>query len=171
MKTTPKNLLSFAIVIIFLAAAIASSKDDGSSIDSSKYINGLAPVDVYLNMEKKGFTTSKNLGGEYGNSWTNIKSYAGIDYTVETFSSNIQNVKSVKATAIIDVNRKQIIATQQFFIFLSSLPYENSDPYKAGEWVKDNFDNDKASTIIGDAKFTIYAPTAAARMMTIEKAK
>lgn len=170
MKTKNKNFLSFAAVILFLIAAIASSNDSDSA-DSSKYIKGLAPVDVYLNMEKQGFTTDKKLGGEYGNSWTCTKNYAGIDYKVETFSSNINNVVSVTATAMIDVTQKQIIATQQFFIFLSSLPYENSDPRTAGQWVKDNFDNDKASTIIGDAKFTMYAPSVALRMMTIEKAK
>ncbi len=171
MKTKTKNLLSFASVILFFIAAIASSNDSDSSADSSKYIKGLAPVDVYLNMEKQGFTTDKKLSGKYGNSWTSTKNYAGIDYKVETFSSNIDNVISVTATAMIDVTQKQIIATQQFFIFLSSLPYENADPRTAGQWVKDNFDNDKASTIIGDAKFTMYAPSVALRMMTIEKAK
>ena len=111
------------------------------------------------------------MGREYGNLWISTENYAGIDYKVETYSSNIDNVESVRGTAMIDVNQKQIIATQQFFIFISSLPYKNSDPNKAGQWVKDNFDNDKASIIIRDAKFTMYAPSVALRMMTIEKAK
>lgn len=97
--------------------AVASSNDSDST-DPSKYIKGLAPVDVYLNIEKQGFTTDKQLGEEHGNSWTSTKNYAGIDYKVETYSSNIDNVESVRGTAIIDVTQKQIIATQQFFFFL-----------------------------------------------------
>ncbi len=170
MKNQNKNLLTFAVIICFIIAAIASSTD-GDSSESSKFINGLAPVDVYLNMEKEGFKTDKQLGGEYGNSWTSTKSYAGIDYKVETFSSNTGNVENVRGTAIIDPSQKQVIATQQFFIFLSSLPYENSDPNKAGQWVIENFNNDKASIVIGDAKLTIYAPSVTTRMLTIEKSK
>ncbi len=98
-------------------------------------------------------------------------SYAWIDYKVETYSSNINNVESVQGTAIIDVTQKEIIAAQQFFIFLSSLPYDSSDPQKASAWIKDNYNNDKATTIIGDAKFTIYKPSISARILRIEKAK
>lgn len=151
------------------------AKDEQQTVtksdDSSKYINGLAPVDVYLNMEKQGFKTEKQLSGEYGNSWTSTKSYAGIDYRVETYSSNINNVESVQGTAMIDVTQKEIIAAQQFFIFLSSLPYDNADPQKAGQWIKDNYNKDKATTTIGDAKFTMYAPSIALRMIRIEKAE
>jgi hypothetical protein len=137
----------------------------------SKYITGLSPVDVYLNMEKQGFKTEKQLGGEYGNSWTSKHSSAGIDYTVDVFSSNIDNVESVRATAIIDVVNKKIIATQQFFQFVSSLPYENAKPEEATKWVANNFNEDKASTIIGDVKFTIYAPSLAVRMLGMEKVR
>jgi len=171
--TKNRNLLSLVTIVLFLIVAMASSNDSNSSDSSNslKYIKGLAPVDVYLNMEKQGFTTDKKFSGEYGNSWTSSKSYAGIDYKVVTYSSNTNNVESISATAMIDVTQKKIIAAQQFFLFVSSLPYDNADPQKAGRWIEANYDNDKASTIIGDAKFTMYAPSIALRMMTIEKVK
>jgi hypothetical protein len=137
----------------------------------SKYIGGLAPVDIYLSMEKQGFKTDKKIGGEYGNSWVSTKNVSGIDYKVDTYSSNVNNVESVRATVMIDLNQKEIIAAQQFFIFLSSLPYDSADTQKSAQWVRDNYNNDKASIVIGDAKFTMYAPSAAVRMMDIEKVK
>ena len=121
--------------------------------------------------ETEGFKTKTQFSSEYGNFWTSTKNYAGIDYTVETYSSNIKFVESVQATALVDLSQKRIIAAQQFFIFVSSLPYDNANPQKAGQWIVDNYDNDKATTTIGDAKFTIYAPSIALRMIRIEKAK
>lgn len=169
-NNTFKHIASAFVVGIFLFLAFGSNNDDKES-DSEKFINGLAPVDVYLNMENRGFSTKKSSSKDWGNTWTNKMTSAGIEYTVETYSSNTKNVERVRATAMIDAGRKDIVEAQQFFIFLSSLPYENSAPQVAGQWIQDNYDNDQASTIIGDAKFTIYAPSVVVRMMIIEKAK
>lgn len=149
----------------------AESSMPVKSKKASKYIKGLTPVDVYINMEKQGFKTEKNLSGEFGNSWVNRMQIPGINFTVETFSSNTNKVENVRATAMVDLTEKNIVAAQQFFLFVSSLPYENSNPQQAGQWVINNYNNDKASTIIGDAKLTIYAPSVALRMLTIEKAE
>jgi hypothetical protein len=165
----------FILIAILTKSGSDKSREDKSTEttanESSKFINGLNPVDVYLNMEKQGFKTDKQLGSEYGNTWTNTKSYAGIDYNVVTFSSNIENVESVRATAMIDVTAKKIVATKQFIQFVATLPYENAKPEEAANWVDKNFDNDKANTTIGSAKLTIYAPSVALRMLTIERAK
>ena len=138
---------------------------------ANRYLPGLAPVDVYLNMEKNGFVTEKRLSGKSGNFWISTESVPGIDYRVETYSSNIDNVESVKASATIDMYYEDISTTQQFFIFISSLPYLGADPQRAGNWIRDNFYYDKSTIVIGDARFTIYAPTNAYRMVIIEKAK
>lgn len=145
--------------------------EEKSEKGNSQYINGLNPVDVYLNLEKEGFKTEKQIGGEYGNSWISTQSYAGVDYKVETYSTNTQNVISVRATAMIDVTQKNIIATKQFMQFIATLPYENSQPEEAKSWVDRNFNNDKATITISDATFTIYTPSVAVRILTIEKAK
>lgn len=148
-----------------------SSKTQNTDIYTPHYIMGLSPVDVYLNMEKQGFVTEKRLSSEYGNFWISTESVPGIDYRVETYSSNVNNVENVRASAIVDLSQKYISATQQFFVFISSLPYNGADPQRAGRWIQDNFNNDKATIVIGDARFTIYAPTSACRMINIEKAK
>ena len=133
-------------------------------------IPGLLPVDVYLNMEKNGFKTSKDLGGEYGNSWKCTSTEAGLDYTVEIFSHGSSTVETVSATArVIDVQSKNISATQQFIVYVSSLPYEGSDPIKVAKWIDTNFNIDKASITISKVKYTIYAPSKYVRMLSIER--
>lgn len=170
--------LPIVIIIILISLFSRNSSDseanDNSTVETTevtKYIKGLAPVDVYLNMEKQGFTTDKNLSGEYGNSWSSKKSIEGIDYIVETYSSNIDNVESVKATAIIDLTIKNIESTKQFLKFVATLPYDNAKPQEASDWIENNFNKDKSNITFGDVKMTIYAPSKAARMLIIETSR
>ena len=145
------------------------NEKEANNETSKKYIKGLMPADIYSSMEKEGFKTERKLGGEFGNSWTSTKNILGIEYKVEIYSANVNNVESVRATALIDLELKETIAAQQFIIFVSSLPYESSEPQKAEQWIKDNYNKDKATTIIGDARFTIFAPTDQLRSLLIEK--
>ena len=152
--------ISLIIIIGFLISC--SVKENPNAI------KGLAPVDVYLNLEEKGFTTTKNLGSEYGNSWENSMTSEGITYNVSTFSHDTNTVESIQISVTI-LPPKKIEASKQFFKYISSLPYENSNPEKTIQWIEDNFYNDKETLIIGDAKFSIYSPTKFARMLVIEK--
>jgi hypothetical protein len=153
--------------ILFMGLAMSCSDNSKENVNG---IKGLSPVDVYLNMEKQGFTTVKNLGTESGNFWNCKMSKDDIDYQVNTYSSRNTLVENVKATAM-TTSVDGINQSKQFFKYVSSLPYDSSDPEQATAWVAENFDNDKAVKIIGDAKFTIYVPSQFARMMTIEKNK
>jgi hypothetical protein len=155
-------------VLFLLATACFSCGSKQENLDG---IVGLAPSNIYLNLENQGFETVKNLGGTTnGNIWENKKTIDNIDYQVTTYSKDIQVVETIKATALAD-NADDIQSTMQFFAMISSAPYESAKPAEASTWVKNNFDNDKASKVIGDAKFTLYAPSNFARMLTIEKTK
>lgn len=169
----PILLLLILVAIIPKGGSDDAKKADESTVstESTNNISGLAPVDVYLNLEKQGFKTKKQLGGEYGNLWTSTQSYDGMDISVETFSYNTNSVVSVQASVMVDVNYKNIIAGKQFMRYISSLPYDNSKPDDAVKWVDENYDKDKASTEIGGVRFTIYAPSVAVRMLRIEKAE
>jgi hypothetical protein len=152
----------FSTLLIFLTIVAPSLSF------AQKTIKGLMPVDVYLNMEKQGFTTVKLFTDE-GSSWTNKKSDAGIDYEVSTYtSSGASSVENVRATAWIDVSQKKISATLPFFIFASSLPYDGSNSQQAEKWIQNNFNKKKATTVIGGVKFTISAPSIMMRIMLIE---
>lgn len=176
-------IIGIVIVLLFLYAfgkctssldttqeKAQTAMDSTTNAEPSSFIGGISPVDVYLNMEKIGFETEKDLSEEYGNMWTSSKSYEGMDCKVNTYSTNIDSVISVRAWAMVDLAYKNITATKQFIMFVATLPYDGANPELAQSWVNKNFDNDKSSTTIGTAKFTIYAPSVAVRMLDIEKA-
>lgn len=131
-------------------------------------IPGLSPTDVYVNLEKEGFKTESTFDSENGNLWSSTRSANEIKYKVDMFSYSTKNVVSISATAMIDVNEKDIVATKQFFQFISTLPYDNANPKLAASWVDKNFNNNKATTTIGGVTFTMLAPTQFVRMLLIE---
>lgn len=162
------------LLLIFVAIVPKSETSDtsngGSTAEAAgNFIPGLAPVDVYMNMEKQGFTTEKLFDAEYGNSWISTKQFDGLDCRVSAFSTNTSNVVSVRATAMIDVVNKEPASSQLFIRFVSTLPYEGADPQKAQQWVVNNFDKHQADTVIGGAKLTMLAPSRAVRELLIEK--
>ena len=53
--------------------------------------------------------------------------------------------------------------------YIATIPYDTADIEKAKQFIESNYDNDNSSIIIGDAKFTVYAPTQLARMIDIQK--
>lgn len=139
---------------------------------TNHFIPGLAPVDVYLNFEEEGFKTEKILsGGEFGYTWTNKSNVEGIEYRVTTFSTEIEKVEAVRATAMVDPSIKNIIATKPFLFYIASLPYEKAEPQTVQNWIEANFNNDKASTTVNGVRFTIYAPTKMLRMLDVEKSR
>ena len=152
------------IVLTIIASQLISC----GKPDNLKGIKGLMPADVYLNMEKTGFETNKNLTSNAGCTWENTKTIDGVEYRVVTFSSDINSVESVSANAMA-LPPKNASDAKQFLKFISSLPYNGSNAQEAGEWVDENFNSDKAEKVIGSAKFTIYAPSEFARMIRIEK--
>lgn len=178
---TFQQTLKFAMTIIASTVIISGCGDSKSSgnndtatatTETNNKIPELKPVDVYLNLEKQGFTTTKNFSSDYGNSWDCKSSSAGIDYTVNVFSDDVNSVERVRATAMLNGNEdKEIIATKPFLKYVASVPFEGNDPAKFADWLDKNFNNDKQSLNISDVKFTIYAPTKLLRMLDIEKAK
>lgn len=135
----------------------------------SDIIQGLAPVDVYLNMEKQGFQTEKDFSSEHGNTWTSKATIDGISYQVSIYSMGADNVETVKATAMIDPTTNNIRETLKFICYVGSTPFTGAEPEKTIEWIKNNFNNDKASIVVNGVRFTIYSPTDMVRLLTIEK--
>lgn len=163
MKT--KNLFSILALIVFTFFAIASTEEDESA-----FIKGICPADIYTGLEGIGFTTDRVYNSETGHIWTSTCKLGGIDYIVEIFGDKATKVNSTRGTAMLDYN-KDIKNSLPFLIYLASLQYENSDPQIAEQWIKDNFNNDQATTTIGGVKFTILAPTQLVRVLSLEKAE
>lgn len=177
-----KKILLFGclpVLLFVLVAAFFTFSGDESTSSSPQTVTsedhadipcipGLSPTDVYLNLEKEGFKTERTLDSENGNLWISKRSANGIKYKVDMFSYSTKNVVSISATAMIDVNEKDIVATKQFFQFISTLPYDNANPKLAASWVDKNFNNNKATTTIGGVTFTMLAPTQFVRMLLVE---
>ena len=173
IKSNSIPLIICLILVFFTWPNSDESKNlskNSNNVTQQKVIPGLQPVDVYLNMEKNGFETIKNLGSEYGNSWESKKSYDGFDYSVKIFSSNASTVESIKATAILkDIRSGNIDNSKQFFIYVSSIPYDGSNPAEIKNWLMKNFNKDKTSITISNVKYTLLAPTKMVRTLLIEK--
>lgn len=180
-----KKILLFGclpVLLFVLVAAFFTFSGDESTSSSPQTVTsedhadipcipGLSPSDVYVNLEKEGFKTEKTFDLENGNLWISTRSANGIKYKVDMFSYSTKNVVSISATAMIDVNEKDIVATKQFFQFISTLPYDNANPKLAASWVDKNFNNNKATTTIGGVTFTMLAPTQFVRMLLVEVAQ
>lgn len=153
------------IIIVFILFVYFSPSE---AIVNENAISGLMPVDVYLNMEKEGFSTNDTYNAEYGCSWENSKEINGIQYRVLTFSNDASSVETITASAIV-YPPKTIEASKYFFNFISSLRYDNANPQIASKWISDHFYDRKSSTVIGGVKFTLDCPTKFSRILFLEK--
>lgn len=159
-----------AIMLALLMLSVISCTSKKKEVENSNFIQGLSPVDVYSDIESHGFSVNRDFS-EYGYSWICKKSINGTDFIVDMYSSDKNNLENVRATAIIDVINQDIAATQQFFSYIASLPYEGSEPQKSQQWIIENFNNDKSTITIANVIFTISAPTKYVRVLYIEKEK
>lgn len=135
--------------------------------ENEKAIKGLAPIDVYMNLENIGYTTDKSLGGDL-KTWTNTKSVPGGKFTVETTSSDTKTVEFVRATAQVDVTG-DINNSKDFFNFIASLPYEGSDYKSSIKWLNENFNKSEIDTIFNGVKFTLRTPSKMVKTLQLEK--
>jgi hypothetical protein len=147
-----------------------STPENNVAEGSSKTIPGLEPVDVYLNLEKQGFSIDKKFSAEYGCSWFCKSTLDGIDYDVTIYGSTASVVEEIKAQATINT-ADNIQASKDFFNYIASIPYDNADHDQVSNWLKNNFNKDKQSITISGVTFTIYCPTKFGRLLTIETKK
>ncbi|MBL7954398.1 MAG: hypothetical protein JNJ91_05125 [Flavobacteriales bacterium] len=133
-------------------------------------ISDLNPVDVYLNLEQRGFTVTKNLKpGQL--SWTCRQTWPSVEFVAETFGPEVDRASLVRATVTADGVNKTALAGRDYLLLVASVPYTGAQPQVAHDWLLANFDNDSATTSIGGATFTLYAPTQAFRMLTIQPSR
>lgn len=150
------------LVGIFSGGETSGQKDEIATetlSEDAKYIPGIKPADIYLDLEQQGFTTEKSMNPEFGNLWTSLKQYEGLDCRVNTFSPNTQAVVSVSAYVTIDRFQKSPESAKFLILRLASLPYEGGNPKEAQQWVEKNFNNHQATMIMGGVQFMMLAPS------------
>lgn len=158
-------ITAFALLIL---AIIIPSENKNPTKDDAQYIVGLDPVTAYLNLQKWGFSVDKDYSTE-GNLWTCKYSAEGLDYTVTIYSPKaVDKAQSVRMS-IMASPYSSISNGLQLACYIATIPYDTADIEKAKQFVENNYNNDKSSIVIGDAEFTIYAPTQLTRMIDIQK--
>lgn len=160
-------------VVLFIGIiAICFATRDSSDIKSdenAQYIVGLNPVDVYLSLKERGFSVDTDYDITNGTMWTCKYNAKGLDFTVTIFSPHdVDKAQSVRLAIMADPHAN-LNAGKKIAAFVATAPYDSADRDKARQFVENNYNNDKASIIIGDACFTVYAPSALARMLDIQK--
>lgn len=115
-----------------------ASREAGDSTtttsDAASVIPGLAPVDVYLNLEDRGFTCDGPTSGELYATFT-CEDDQGLD-TVVIYSpkSDVSAVLQVEVSTFTSAGRA-------LMGFVATAPYEGSMPEEARAWVEGNFDS------------------------------
>lgn len=134
---------------------------------SSPLLPGLSPVDLYLNLEKEGFTTQKRFG-EAQNEWTCTRADAVANYSASAFGPGGQTSKiaTVQATVAVVGEVPVNDTASEFLSFIATLPISGGDPAKAKAWVASNVGT-TAECVIGGVKFQLFANAPRARALRI----
>lgn len=166
------TFLIVCVVLFIGIIAICFATRDSSVIKSdenAQYIVGLNPVDVYLSLKERGFSVDTDYDITNGTMWTCKYNAKGLDFTVTIFSPHdVDKAQSVRLAIMADPHAN-LNAGKKIAAFVATAPYDSADRDKARQFVENNYNNDKASIIIGDACFTVYAPSAFVRMLDIQK--
>lgn len=149
-------------------ARTAHSKDRRSGEnEKARNIPGIMPVDVYLSLEKKGFSTEKDLGGSL-KEWKSVQTSGQMIYQANTWGHTASSVHTIFGSVLFPKPDGLGTMGGDFLGFLASIQYDGSDPAKARDWVIQNIDQSHASTIIGDVIFEIGAPNKDSRTLWIK---
>ncbi len=101
-------------------------------------VPGITPVDVYLNYTKLGFKLTK-ISNSGGYLWTCKEVTDDHTFIVEIYSSDINSVTSIRATAINhDPEQDTDDVAKDFLGHVATTPFDGNQPAKMRDWVKNN---------------------------------
>ena len=127
-------------------------------------IPGLAPVDVYGNLEGRGYACGgpELVVGE--SFWRCEGSDLSAEYVVEIWGPDGSSVRLVEATAI-SMDGSPVGAS--LLGFVATVPYKGSNPEEAQLWVEENVGAERASTKIGGVSYELTG-SPMGRILTIK---
>lgn len=140
-----------------------------ASTGGSKSFKGIYAVDVYGNLESKGFSVEKLRDSGLGlSAWYCSMTQGNTVYKVDASGESETKVSNVRATITGDRNSIDSMAAQ-FLGYVASLPYEGSSPNRARAWVESNIGR-SASTEIGGVRFELKSIGNTGRLLLITPA-
>jgi hypothetical protein len=125
-------------------------------------IPGLQPVDVYLNLEGKGFATEKNFASATGKEFTEftcrkddgVCRFTVIIYIPKGHTSEVAAVSGVVQNVTGAANATDQLSAP-FLSYLATLTYEGGEPAAAAVWATANMGRDNEK-FFGPAKIESY---------------
>lgn len=167
------NIIGITIIFcsLLLTLIVSFIPDENTGSSKNDYaISGLNPYPSYLALEEMGFSKKTNYGGEYGISWDCTRYDYGISYSVNIYAKDASSdAQSFRLNIMVEPGIEDISKGLWMMKELSGVKYDTSNPSLARDWVEANYNNDGATITIGDAVYTINAPSDYVRMMTISK--
>lgn len=167
------NTFLWIVVIGFLAMmaiAILFPEDSNKRVKHSPYIEGFDPINTYLYLKEWGFTVKRDYDSETGVLWTCTRVDDGITHVATIYSpKKTDKASSFRLTVTVEPGYAPISKGRYLTEKLSTIIYDSCDQSLARKFASENYNNDKASIVIGDAEFTMYAPSDYVRMLDIHK--
>ena len=162
------GVIGIAILSLVIGFIVSTTK---SNAEMEKLtIAGLEPTLSSLALKQMGFSRETNYGGEYGTSWTCTRIDYGITYVVDIYApEQAEYAQSFRLNITVEPGIEDIQKGLWMMKQLAGVKYDTSDYTKAEKWVEENYNNDKATIVIGDAEFTIHAPSNYVRILNISK--
>lgn len=150
------------ILIVFIGLILSAC-----SSDDPKAIKGLEHSDLYLNLKDNGFTDESNVT-DAGVSHINKKELFGAQYHVSSIGTS-KYLYGYTASVTADYDLSKNTDANQFLQFVTSLPYEGSQPEVIKNWIDKNYNETEKDTVISGVKFELKSPTKFSRLLNISK--
>lgn len=150
------------LLIVFIGVLLSACSND-----DPKAIKGLEHSDLYLNLKDKGFTDESNVT-DLGVSHISQKESFGAKYQVSSIGTS-KYLYGYTASVTADYDLSKNIDANQFLQFVTTLPYDGSQPEVIRLWVENNYNETSKDTIIGGVKFELKAPTKFTRLLQVSK--
>ena len=121
----------------------------------SATIPGISAVDVYGNLKNIGFSCSGPEVGSGGLAYWKCKEETSEHmYLVGILGEGPSEILIITATALNYSNKTTDSVAKDFFGYVASVPYDNSDQVSAKNWVIENIAQ-KTNKVINGVRFTI----------------
>ncbi|MGH2666192.1 hypothetical protein [Flavobacterium sp.] len=134
--------------------------------DDFYIIPDMIAADIYPNFENKGFKIDKQIKSDHTSIYCGLSLPNG-KFSVVITGCSPEEIIEIEATAIDNSgnNQKEVEA---FLEYVAASQYKNSEPEKAREWIKNNFDTDGASAVIGGVTFSINFKSIHSKFLRME---
>lgn len=161
MKRKNIILVGIALAILLLSRVSFNNKPQPSNIDTKQiqnasiYINDISAASLYNPLEKKGFKIDKQTGSD-GIFVDCDRSLPELNEHVRIAGDAFDKIVEIRASYTNQSSGDTNELAIRFLAFIATLPYTNSNPEQAKNWVVENISKDSKIEING-VSFEMFA--------------